>query len=203
MFYSAVRGLARLVLRALFDVRVSGREHLPREGPYVICANHVSWWDPVLIATSVPHQVFFMAKEELFRYPVLGWLLRMLGAFPVRRGTADRAAIRRSLEVLERRGVLGVFPEGTRSRTGRLQEGQGGAAFIAMKANVPIVPMAVSSRYRVGGSCQLIIGKPFRFERGEGRATAREEVEAASLRIMGEIEGLMDERRTLSEDKVG
>ena len=96
-----------------------------------------------------------MAKAELFRIPVLGFLIRELGAFPVQRGAADRSAIRRALRILNDGGVVGVFPEGTRNRRGEVLNPQGGAALIALKAGVPVLPAAIWGTANIDGPLHL------------------------------------------------
>lgn len=131
------------VLRVFFGEKVEGTELVPRTGPFVLTANHVSLLDPPALGVASPRPVHFMAKAELFTMPVFGWLLGQLGAFPVHRGASDRKAIRHALGILADGGVVGVFPEGTRNRTGGLLTPQGGAALLALKAGVPVVPAAI------------------------------------------------------------
>ncbi|HEX6989754.1 MAG TPA: lysophospholipid acyltransferase family protein, partial [Bacillota bacterium] len=119
--YRAARFVFMLVFAVLYRWDVRGREHLPAQGPVLVCANHIHGWDPPLVGTVMTRPVFFMAKEELFRYPVLGTLLAKVGAFPVRRGTPDRRALKTALDLLASGKVVGLFPEGTRSRDGRLR----------------------------------------------------------------------------------
>ncbi len=117
MLYSIGRQIARVGMKLLFDVRVEGIENIPSQGPLVVCANHISWWDPVLLAWVMPWPVHFMAKKELFNNGLMAFLLTKLHAFPVNRGKADVGAIRTGLSVLEAGQVVGVFPEGTRQKT--------------------------------------------------------------------------------------
>lgn len=121
---------------------------MPRQGPLIVAINHLSLLDPILVGAALPRPVHFMAKEELFRYPLLGLLLRWVRAFPVRRGEADREAIASGLRILQAGGVVGIFPEGTRSLDGRLLSLQGGTAFLALKSGAPIVPVAISGTER-------------------------------------------------------
>jgi len=143
-FYACLRVFFRLLFRLVFRCRVEGRENIPRSGGVIVAANHVSNFDPPLAATFLPRHVYFMAKEELFQVPVFGFVIRALHAFPVRRGASDRAAIRTALEILKSGHCLGLFPEGTRSKDGRLQKPEPGFALIAAKAGVPVVPTAVA-----------------------------------------------------------
>ncbi|MEW6047981.1 MAG: lysophospholipid acyltransferase family protein [Bacillota bacterium] len=144
--------MARRLLQALllpyFRVRVTGLERVPRNGPVILAINHLSMLDPLLIGVVMPRPVCFMAKDELFRYPLLGQVLRWVYAFPVRRGEADREAIHHALKLLREERVVGVFPEGTRSRDGQLLELQGGTALLALKSGAPILPVAIAGTER-------------------------------------------------------
>ena len=115
MFYYLVRGLVKFVLLFL-GLKFEGIHNLPKKGAVIIVANHVSAWDPLLVAVGSPRPVHFMAKAELYQNQILARLLNALNAFPVKRGQADRNAIRKALKLLESGKVLGIFPEGTRKR---------------------------------------------------------------------------------------
>jgi len=133
--------LGKLLL-VLFKVRVHGIENIPAGGA-VISGNHVSHMDPVLLWCRSPRPVHFMAKRELWDSAFIGWLLPRLYAFPVNRGGADRGAIETATAYLKAGDLVGIFPEGTRSEDGQaMGEAHGGAAFIAMRAGVPVVPAA-------------------------------------------------------------
>lgn len=146
-------------------MEVKGGEHLPSEGPVICVANHASLFDPIVMGCSLKRQVVFMAKEELFRAPVLGRILRMLGVFPVKRGAGDRGAFRSALEVLNQRRVLGMFPEGTRYRDNEIHPLQPGAAFLAMQTGACILPVLISGTYRIKflsfPKIKVAIGRPF------------------------------------------
>lgn len=138
--------LAKVFL-ALYRVRTLGADRIPA-GPVILAGNHVSYGDPVLLWCAAPRPVHFMAKSELWENPVLGWGLSRLWAFPVRRSTADREAIQTAGALLAAGETVGVFPEGTRNRAGTA-EAQQGAAFIAMRASVPIVPVGIAGTDRI------------------------------------------------------
>jgi 1-acyl-sn-glycerol-3-phosphate acyltransferase len=141
--YRLCRIILRFILRVLFRLEVTGLENLPRKGPALIAANHVSFWDPPVIGVNIPRYIHFMAKDELFKIPVLGWIIKKFQAFPVRRGMADRTAIRTAVGLLESGEIIGLFPEGTRSKTGVLGRPEAGVAMIALKTGAPIIPTAV------------------------------------------------------------
>ncbi len=162
--YELVRGLLCPLVYLLFRPKVEGLENFPLDGKTIIYANHISAFDPVVIACVLPRQVHFMAKVELFKNPILAWILKRAGGFPVKRGTADISAIKNSLRVLNEGGVLGMFPEGTRSKDGKLQEFTHGIASIAHKSKAAIIPVAIVNKYKYFKPLKLKIGKPLCFE---------------------------------------
>ncbi|WP_346354203.1 lysophospholipid acyltransferase family protein [Azotosporobacter soli] len=128
---------------------MEGLQNIPAQGGAIIAANHISLWDPPLLGTALERPIHFMAKEELFKNSLLRMIISALNAFPVKRGSADRNAIRNALSLLERGQLLGLFPEGTRSKTGELGKAEAGISMIALKANVPIIPTAIIGTNKV------------------------------------------------------
>jgi 1-acyl-sn-glycerol-3-phosphate acyltransferase len=166
---SFIYRLAKVFLTTLFQVtnrfRVSGLHNIPAQGPLIVASNHISNWDPLVLGAAASRQLHYIAKEELFRIPILGLLFRAWGAFPVRRGRSDREAISRSLTILESGRVLGIFVEGTRNRGNpeQMLKPQSGVAMLAMKSGVPIVPaLILESRGIMRGfrRLQVIFGPP-------------------------------------------
>ncbi|HKZ50601.1 MAG TPA: lysophospholipid acyltransferase family protein [Dehalococcoidia bacterium] len=123
--------------------RVTGRHHVPRRGPVILACNHLNEADPGVLSAVMPRRVVWMAKRELFDIPFLGLHYHLYGAIPVRRFEADVAALHRAEGALRRGRVLGMFPEGTRSRTGSLNKGYPGTALIALRTGAPVVPVAI------------------------------------------------------------
>ncbi|RKO66852.1 lysophospholipid acyltransferase family protein [Desulfofundulus salinus] len=190
MFYRFARAVCRVILVLIRRWEVVGAHHLPRSGGVLVVSNHVSYWDPVVVGCALDRQVHFIAKAELFRIPLLGPVIRALGAFPVRRGGGDRQAIRRALELLKQGRVVGIFPEGTRSKSGELLEPHLGAAMLALRAKVPVLPVAVLNTRGVFGRVRVHIGKPLVFSRDD--QTGRPDYQAVSRELMREIARLMD-----------
>lgn len=143
ILYKIVVPFVRVGIR-IIGCRIDGLAHVPTEGPCIIAANHINYFDPVFLAGAIPKRMLcFIAKDSLFRKPVLGWLLGKLGAFPVSRGEGDISAIRRCMTILKEGKTLGIFPEGTRSATGEMNQALDGVGLIAEKSRAPIVPVRI------------------------------------------------------------
>ncbi|WP_162007942.1 lysophospholipid acyltransferase family protein [Heliorestis convoluta] len=181
-----------------WDVR--GLENIPRQGPVIIASNHISNWDPLIVGCAVHRPVHFMAKMELFKIPILGALLRNFGAFPVERGGTGRKALKKSIELLAEDKVIGLFPEGTRSKTGTLGEGKSGVALIAAKSGASIVPVGlyntsqVFSRGRFN-SFVVSFGKPLVIETGAGEKISSQKIQEITDQIMTSIAEQIEEGR--------
>jgi 1-acyl-sn-glycerol-3-phosphate acyltransferase len=160
--------IVRALAAFLAPWKLEGGERIPKAGGYILVANHVNWKDPPWIEFAVGHAIRFMGKRELFSVPVIGFVLRAIGAFPVRRGEVDRAALQMAENVLVAGQPLGFFPEGHRSESGALIRGRSGVGHIALRSNAPVVPLAVigTRRARLGAFWRrdivLRVGEPFR-----------------------------------------
>lgn len=183
-----------MLFKLLFCLKIIGRENIPCQGGAIIAANHISLLDPPTIGISMPRYIHFMAKEELFKYPIFNWVIRKLKAFPVKRGTADRAALRTAINILESGEILGLFPEGTRSKTGVLGKPEPGLAMIAAKTGVPIIPTAVIGTADFSKTLfpkfKVKFGKPIPVDKGR---TDRESLDRLSQTLMEEIARLIEE----------
>ena len=144
-FYRAVRAIAKFICMIIFPVRVFGRENVPAEGAVLLCSNHVSLLDPVLIACSLKRRVSFLAKKELFGTKFSDWFFRTLGMVPVDRGASDIQALRICLDVLGEGGMLGIFPQGHRYKLDEKREIQNGAALMALRSKAVVVAAHVSA----------------------------------------------------------
>ena len=167
----------KITLRAFADWKVQGRENVPPMGPLIVVANHQSNFDPTLLGVSLPRRIWFLAKDGLFRGPIVTWFLRSYGAFPLNRAGADLGAYRWALNQLERDQVLVVFPEGTRS-TGGMGRGKPGVARLALKTQTPLLPVGITGTESLGtifrvfnptGRLRVNIGTPFSLPSIEGR----------------------------------
>jgi len=131
------------ILRLYCRARIYGREKIPLKGPFIMVANHASDFDPPMLAVTMNRPIAYMAKEELFRVPGLGLGIRLYGAYPVKRGSPDRSAIRAALAQVELGWGVGIFLSGTRTPDGRIPEPKMGAALIAAKAQIPLLPVSI------------------------------------------------------------
>jgi 1-acyl-sn-glycerol-3-phosphate acyltransferase len=194
-FYRALRTLVVFLVSLLTRFRVRGANNIPHEGPCIIAANHFHALDPVMLAVAVKRPVHFMAKEEIFHWPVVGWIARRAGVFPVKRGKVDVQAVRQSLELLAEGGIVGIFPEGHRSKTGEMQEALNGAALLSARSGAPIIPVALSGRYRPAAKFKVNIGQPMQIEsETAGRPTALERAAGTKL-LMQNIALLLEQCR--------
>ncbi len=186
MLYKILRWLFKVYFILFYVLKISGTDNIPPRGPYIICSNHTSWFDPPLVGCVFPkNKLYFMAKDELFKTFILGNILKRLDAFPVKRDTADRAAIRRALQVLEEGNILALFPEGTRIRTKELGAPHHGAALIALKSQKPVLPVFIKWPPGFFKPVKIGIGSLIYFKE-EGKLKSGV-LEKASLKIMREI----------------
>ena len=142
-FYAGGRAFVRAILKPFFRIRADGLENVPQGRGYLLACNHVSDWDPVILGIAFPNDIHYMAKEELFHIPVLGSVLHGLGAFPVSRGKGDTEAIGNAVDIVKSGGVLGIFPEGTRFKDGKLHKMKSGAVVVASQTGGGILPAAI------------------------------------------------------------
>lgn len=164
MIYQIFKNFFKILLIITSRFQVIGHENIPTTGPVIIAANHVSNWDPLLLGSAVKRQVHFIAKEELFKIPIVGLLLHAWGTFPVRRGRGDREAIAKSLEVLKQDKVLGIFIEGGRNKENPDQiRPQSGTAMLATHSGAPVIPVALINTDRLFKKMRVVIGAPMTF----------------------------------------
>lgn len=149
VLHKIIQFIIRVIFSALYRVEVTDSYKVPRKGKLIICSNHISYVDPVVIGAFIPRCIYFMAKKELYSSRFLASLITFLNAFPVNRHTLDRKAFNTSFEVLRDENALGLFPEGTRSTDGILREGKKGIGFISAFSNTPILPVALSGTNKI------------------------------------------------------
>lgn len=186
------------IAKVAFRLHIEGEEFIPRTGPTILAANHVSFIDPIIIMVSVRRPVRFMAKKELFRFPLFGWLLRQFGTFPINRNRVNLQAFKQAASILEAGEVVAIFPEGTRGDGIKLRPAKPGIGLIAARTGAPVIPVLHQGTGKVlpRGAWfprphRIVIkfGAPLRF--GEGQIGERQDqAELFSQTIMEKIAAL-------------
>jgi 1-acyl-sn-glycerol-3-phosphate acyltransferase len=178
VIYRILRCLIGGIMHLLYRYRAEGAENVPAHGPVILLVNHLHLFDPGVVSTAVRRKIVTLAAGKWRDHVVIHSFLKAAGVIFVKRGEVDRQALKACLDVLEGGGVLAIAPEGTRSRTGGLQRGKPGVAYIAQRADTVIVPVAHWGVERVREwrlfqrpECHIVIGKPFRLPQGSGRVT--------------------------------
>ena len=181
----------------VFRRKVIGAENVPKEGPVLLCSNHLAKRDPVLLGLSQRRQVFYMAKEELFQNRFLGGMFRMLGAFPVKRGSGGSDALEDAYALLAQNGVVGVFIEGHRSRDGKLLKPKTGAALLAYETKAPVVPVCITAgdgrQPGMFKRTMIRFGKPLSPQELDIKDSSSMQLRRASRTIMSRIAQLREE----------
>lgn len=183
--YNATRWLAGVALRLLFRFSTEGREKVPLQGPVILASNHMSFLDPLAMGVAFPRPVSYISRDDVFKYPILSWLLPRIYVIPVSRGAGDLGAIKAAIRTLKEGMAFGIFPEGRRSRTGAIEPFKTGAAAIALRTGATIVPAAiigsdkawpVGSGLRLRRPIKVIFGDPIPLPAGKTDHQTMDEV---------------------------
>lgn len=186
-FYRFAKNFVWYLLKPFYRMEVHGRENIPEAGPVIICSNHISNFDPPVVGGAATRDLHFLAKAELFKGKFFNYFFRKLNAVPIKRGTNDRQALREALALLKEGKVLGLFPEGTRSKSGELGEGLSGIGFFALRSDAIVVPCVIIGPYKIGRKLKIVFGSPVEMASlRESKASAKE----ATEKIMTEISNL-------------
>ena len=191
--HSFLRHLSRVICLIYFRIEFHGVERVPLEGPVIVAPNHASYFDPIWVSIPIRRQLRYMTWEKFFGFPLIGTVIRGLGAFPVRVDKGDRRAIRHSIEHLKAGGGLMIFPEGARTRTGETTRFKPGVIQLALESGAPIVPVTIIGGYRALSpharfprptKVKLIYHEPRKIDLGAAEEVTKEQLhaEAAQLR---------------------
>jgi 1-acyl-sn-glycerol-3-phosphate acyltransferase len=200
--YAGLRSVVRPILRRFFHFQVSGLDHLPTSGPFLVAANHANYLDGVVLGAALPRQIVFLVMPRVYRAtPLHPYFHRQVGSIPIELARPDPGAIRRALRVLEDGGVVGIFPEGPFGHDGRLVRGQPGVALVAIRAGVPVVPAAITGTFHALAArrwhiprrvpIRVRFGRALRFTAPGRRPVTQGVREDVTARIMAEIAALL------------
>lgn len=207
LFYRIMHTLVVGLVMSYTRTKVVGRHNIPKHGPYVLAPIHRSNIDTPLAAAITARRLRFMGKDSLWKVAPIGWILSTLGAFPVTRGTADREALKRCIAVLENGEPLVLFPEGTRQFGPRVMPLFDGAAYVAVKAGVPIIPLGIGGSEKVmpkgkkmiyPRKCVVVVGEPIVVEKDESGRVPRSGVKEMTEILSVELQRLFDEAQRLA-----
>lgn len=190
MIYKLGRFITYLISLILFRITIIGKENIPETGGALICPNHISNIDPVVISFTTPREIHYMAKAELFKNALLAWFFRKVKAFPVNREKVGVETIKTSLKILKEEEILGIFPEGHRVDPNDRTQPASGFVVFAIKTKSPIIPVRIKGKYSFRGKIEIIIGKPIYLEEYYGKKLSEEETHQLSQKIMDNVYAL-------------
>ncbi len=180
-----VKSVFKLLFAIFLRLELINSENVPEKGAALICSNHPGSWDMFLIGCRLKRLTRFMAKEELFRNPVLKFILNRVGAFPVKRGKADVESMKIAINLLKNGHIVAMFPEGTRTKNnGNKMRVGGGAALMAIRSGAPVIPVRIKGDYKLFGKMKVIFGTPYYIDADKDKIYPSSELKKISEEIM-------------------
>lgn len=183
LVYRICHAIARVSSSVLVDLKTFGVENVPTSGGVLLVCNHGSYLDPMVNSVLLPRPMSYLAQSGLFKNPVFGWIIRQCGAFPVQQGKGDVGAVKETIRHLKEGRMLNIFPEGSRTLTGKPQAVQPGVALVIKRAHVPVVPCVISGAWASWppgqlmprrGQVRVLYGPPLKMDHLDARAIVRE-----------------------------
>ena len=205
LFYSFFKIILTPIFKLFYPLEVKGLENLPGEGGVILASNHSSYFDPIHLGLAVPRNIRWIAKKSFFDVWWLGWFFKVTGCLPVNSEKANVETIKGALLVLREGEMLGIFPEGSRSRSGKLMSGELGVALLALRSGAPVVPVAIDGAFEAyppdakfpkPRRIKLRFGQPLVFSAVKRGKTDKEILKAVTEKVMKNIKELMDEFET-------
>ncbi|MBR2240703.1 MAG: (d)CMP kinase [Clostridia bacterium] len=185
-----VKGFLRSIYRIVFRMEITGEENKTKAGEnggFIICANHVNYLDAVAVVVFSKEKIRFIGKYDLARVGIIRWLEHLFDVIPIKRNTQDLEAMKRSLKALKNGEILGIFPEGTRKGMEKNQKVKNGAAFMAIRSGVPVVPVGISGSFKPFGKVKIKYGEPLDMSKYKVKGKEKEGQEQATKEIMDNI----------------
>ncbi len=192
--YRFICNIVKGFMCLVFRIKVTGSENIPSDGQFILCANHISSWDPPLLQSFIKRRIYFMAKEELFHMFFLGFILKAIKSIPVKRSGSDITAIKTAMKLLKNGECLGIFPTGQREKVKGEGEVKGGVALLALKTKAPVVAVHIDADYRIFSRIKMNIGAPRIYELSDDKTKATsEDIDNVSKEIYSSILSLRQE----------
>lgn len=196
-YYDVVKGPCKFLLKLGLRIKCEGVENIPKEGAFILASNHIHFVDPAVLLANFPRPIHFMAKVEAFKYKITAFLLTHLNTFPVSRGRSDKASIDYAVKLIENGCVMGIFPEGTRSKDLKPHKAKAGVALIARQTKADILPCSIYCDKKGGLFRKVTVryGELIKYEElGLTEESSTKELRAAADKIMEEIVDLWEEK---------
>ena len=184
---AVVKGILYGFYRIVFRIEKINEENLPLDEPTIVCANHLNIWDAVGLVVSSKRRIIFIAKEDLFNNAFLSWIGHLFDVIPIKRGMRDMEAMKRCIKCLKNGQTIGLFPEGTRRGLEKGAKVQNGAAYMALKTGVKVVPVGISGSFKPFSKVYLNYGKPLDFSQNKDKIPEKEQLNEATKQIMDNI----------------
>lgn len=192
MLYGIVSVIFRIYFFFIFRIKVAGRENFPKNGGFIICCNHRSNFDPPILAATLPVKPYIIGKAELFSTPLGKFFFENIRGIPVKRGVSEVGLIRMFIKMLKEKNCLMIFPQGTRKKDITEEDAKPGTALLAVKACVPVVPIAISGEYKFMSKIKVNIGEPIYFTEYYNQRIHPQDLDDVSRKIMRAIMDLID-----------
>jgi len=184
-----IKWCVKIFTLILYRVKTYGQENIEKGKPYIMCANHTSNWDPVVLYTATKREMYMMSKEELFVNKFIYWFGKKMNIFPVKRGKQDIESIKTSLKVLKDNKILAIFPEGTRNGMKKNGKIQNGPAYLAARSGVEVLPVRIEGNFKPFRKVKIYYGKPLDFSKYQSKKPEKETLDLISNEITKAIFG--------------
>jgi len=192
MFYKFGQLFLCLIFNVFYDVEVIGDKNLPKSGAAIVCANHISIWDPIILGAFLNRPICFMAKHDLFDIKGFGFIITKLGAFPVNRESVEITTLKRALEILKNGMIMGIFAQGARLEVFNEDDGKAGVALFAVRSGAPVVPVGIKGSFKPFSRLIINIGEPLSFNEYKDKKLRSPELSKLTKEIMVKIKGLAE-----------
>ena len=191
--YKSFRFIANVIFKIIYRIEIVNKDKIPKEGRFILCSNHISIFDPVVLSIIVSREIAWMGKKELFENKIFAKLFHRLGVFPVDRNETELSTIKHSMKVLKNEGILGIFPEGTRVKEMNLENAKPGVALIGIKTKSPILPVYIEGTYKPFSKLKVIFGDPFDFSESYGEKLTTNDYKVYGQDILSRIYSMKSE----------